>query len=100
MSSAALKELNLPDAYETGERLAYAPVGLRVAVLVVLQRVEYGAELPVAGGLEVLQGRRCTGELRQASRQTRAFLGGQDAPGEEAEEIASIGVGVGFDLVF
>jgi hypothetical protein len=55
-SRAALKEPNLPDAYGAEERLAHAPSDLRVAVPLLLQGVEDGAELSVASGLEVVQG--------------------------------------------
>lgn len=73
---------------------------LRVAVLVVLQGVEYGAEFFVASGLEVFERGGGTGELGEASRQPGAFAGCQDTPGEETQEARAIGPRRGVRLVF
>jgi hypothetical protein len=99
-SRATLKGSSLPDACGAGKRLAHASFALRVAVLVVFQGVENGAELPIAGGLEVFQGVGCACELYEAPRQPRALAGGQDAPGEEPDQPLLGAVGVGFESVF
>src|SRR3712207_1100944 len=55
-----------------------------VPVLGALETVQYGAELFVAGGLEILQGLGLAGDGGEARGQARAFPGGEGAPGEEA----------------
>lgn len=57
----------------------------------VLQGVEYGAQLLVARGFERLERGGDAGELGESARKPRALLDGQHAPGEQAEE-ARVGI--------
>lgn len=55
-----------------------------IPVLGAFEGVEYGAELLVARGLELLQGGRTAGYGREARGEAGTVPGGECAPGEEA----------------
>lgn len=56
----------------------------RVPVFAALQAADYGAELPVAGGLIVLEGTRLARQRCDAAREPRATSRGEYPPGQDA----------------